>query len=64
VVSKNQLQVYLDEGVFRHNRRKTPTAAFQTFLGLGSARPSTAYEQIRGGKDLNHNPLGFAETTR
>jgi hypothetical protein len=29
-VSKPQLQVYLDEFVFRHNRRKTPTAAFQT----------------------------------
>ena len=32
-VSKPQLQVYLDEFVFRHNRRKTPAAAFQTLLG-------------------------------
>jgi hypothetical protein len=32
--------------------------------GLGTNRQSTAYEQIRGGKDLNHNLLGFAETTR
>ncbi|MFP5209644.1 MAG: IS1595 family transposase [Acidobacteriota bacterium] len=63
-VSKTQLQAYLDEFVFRHNRRKTPAAAFQTLLGLGTARPSTGYEQIRGGKDLNRNILGSAETTR
>ena len=63
-VSKPQLQVYLDEFVFRHNRRKTPAAAFQTLLGLGTGRKSTQYEQIRGAKDLNHNLLGFAESTR
>src|SRR5258707_5143760 len=33
-VSRAQLQVYLDEFVFRHNRRKQPAAAFQTLLGL------------------------------
>ena len=54
-VSKAQLQVYLDEFVFRHNRRKTPAAAFQTLLGLGTARKSTEYEQIRGARDLNPN---------
>jgi transposase-like protein len=54
-VSKPQLQVYLDEFVFRHNRRKTPAAAFQTLLGFGTARKSMAYEQIRGGRDINHN---------
>jgi len=63
-VSKDQLQVYLDEFVFRHNRRKTPAAAFQTLLGLGTARRSTGYEQIRGARDLNHNLLGLAEVTR
>jgi transposase-like protein len=63
-VSKPQLQVYLDEFVFRHNRRKTPAAAFQTLLGLGTGRKSTEYEQIRGAKDLDHNILGFAESTR
>jgi hypothetical protein len=47
-VSKAQLQVYLDEFVFRHNRRKTPATAFQTLLGLGTGRKSTEYEQIRG----------------
>lgn len=51
-VSKRQLQVYLDEFVFRHNRRRNPMAAFQTLLGLGTGRPPTAYKQIRGGQDL------------
>ena len=32
-VSRDQLQVYLDEFVFRHNRRRQPMAAFQTLLG-------------------------------
>jgi transposase-like protein len=62
-VGKPQLQAYLDEFVFRHNRRKTPAPAFQTLLGLGTTRKSTNYEQIRGAKDLNRNILGFAEPT-
>jgi hypothetical protein len=33
-VSRGQLKVYLDEFVFRHNRRQQPMAAFQTLLGL------------------------------
>ena len=51
-VSKDQLQVYLDEFVFRHNRRKQPMAAFQTLLGLGTAKAPTPYLQIRGGADI------------
>jgi transposase-like protein len=51
-VSKAQLQVYLDEFVFRHNRRRQPMAAFQTLLGLGSGRAPTPYRQIRGAKDV------------
>jgi hypothetical protein len=65
-VSPEQLQVYLDEFVFRHNRRKTPMAAFQTLLGLGSGREPTDYEKIRGAADQprsNPNSLGSAETT-
>lgn len=61
-VSREQLQVYLDEFVFRHNRRRLPMAAFQTLLGLGGARRPTAYKQIRGAADL-HKLLGSAETT-
>jgi transposase-like protein len=65
-VSREQLQVYLDEFVFRHNRRRLPMAAFQTLLGLGTGRKPSHYKQIRGAADLpkpNHNPLGSAETT-
>lgn len=51
-VSRSQLQVYLDEFVFRHNRRKQPMAAFQTLLGLGTIRTPTPYRRIRGGRDL------------
>ena len=52
-VSRDQLQVYLDEFVFRHNRRRLPMAAFQTLLGLGTRRKPTAYNQIRGAADLS-----------
>jgi len=45
-VSPKHLQVYLDEFVFRHNRRRTPLAGFQTLLGLGSAHRPTTYRQI------------------
>jgi len=54
-VSRAQLQVYLDEFVFRHNRRKQPATAFQTLLVLGTGRKSTAYQRIRGAKDLADN---------
>jgi hypothetical protein len=45
-VGDPHLQVYLDEYVFRHNRRRTPMAAFQTLLGLGALHPPTTYDQI------------------
>lgn len=35
-VSPKHLQAYLNEFVFRFNRRKTPMAAFQTLLGLST----------------------------
>ena len=69
-VSRDQLQSYLDEFVFRHNRRRQPTAAFQTLFGLGTARKPASYKQIRYATDLSkppdkddHNLLGLAETT-
>jgi transposase-like protein len=60
-VSRDQLQVYLDEFVFRHNRRRQPMAAFQTLLGLGTGHAPTPYNRIRGATDLprslnNANP--------
>ena len=45
-VSDEHLPVYLDEYVFRHNRRVTPMAAFQTLLGLGAISQPTTYQQI------------------
>jgi transposase-like protein len=69
-VSRDQLQVYLDEFVFRHNRRRQPMAAFQTLLGLSTGRKPTTYKQIRGAADLSSHLLkpephllGLAETT-
>src|ERR1700682_2716696 len=60
-VSRDQLQVYLDEFVFRHNRRRLSMAAFQTLLGLGTGRKPAAYQQIRGGTDpsrpFNQDPI-------
>lgn len=45
-VSEDHIQVYLDEFVFRHNRRRVPMAAFQTLLGLGAQHNPTTYHQI------------------
>lgn len=56
-VGRHQLQVYLDEFVFRHNRRKTPMAAFQTLLGLGTGRGPTPRSVIQGGHDLPQFPI-------
>jgi transposase-like protein len=45
-VSRDQLQIYLDEFVFRHNRRGLPMAAFQTCLvwaAAASRPPITRY---------------------
>ena len=46
-VSDHQMQVYLDEFVFRFNRRRTPMAAFQTLLGIGSRLAPTTYEGVK-----------------
>ena len=51
-VSREHLAVYLDEFVFRHNRRLNLAAAFQTLLGLGTTREPTTYDTITGAKDL------------
>jgi hypothetical protein len=44
--SREHLPVYLDEYVFRHNRRNTPMAAFQTLLGLSAIHHPSTYRQI------------------
>jgi transposase-like protein len=45
-VGHAHLQAYLDEYTFRFNRRRTPMAAFQTLLGLGSQHQPTTYKQL------------------
>ena len=45
-VSNEHLPVYLDEFVFRHNRRGNPMAAFQTLLGLSAIHDPTTYGEI------------------
>lgn len=45
-VSPEHLPVYLDEFVFRHNRRGTPMAGFQTLLGLGARHQPITYRDI------------------
>jgi len=44
--SPEHLPAYLDEYVFRHNRRDTPHAAFQTLLGLSARHEPATYRQI------------------
>jgi transposase-like protein len=51
-VSRAQLPVYLDECVFRHNRRRSPMAAFQTLRGLGAGRSPTSARRLWGGQDI------------
>ncbi len=45
-VSPEHLPVYLDEFAFRHNRRGTPMAGFQTLLGLGAQHQPITYRDI------------------
>ena len=45
-VDPKYLAHYLDEYVFRFNRRSTPMAAFQTLLGLTGARPPLGYRKL------------------
>ncbi len=46
-VGHDHLQAYLDEFVFRFNRRRIPMAAFQTLLGLASGvHGPTTYDML------------------
>jgi transposase-like protein len=44
--SPRHLPAYLDEYVFRHNRRGNPHAAFQTLLDLGTRHEPATYRHI------------------
>ena len=43
---KKHLQAYLDEFVFRFNRRRTRHAAFPALLGIGVVIPSATYTML------------------
>jgi transposase-like protein len=45
-VSAKHLPHYVDEFVFRFNRRRTPMAAFQSLLGLSSQHPPTTHKML------------------
>ena len=45
-VSPKHLQPYLAEFAFRFNRRRTPMAAFQTLLGIGSQVATVTYKML------------------
>jgi transposase-like protein len=48
-VSHKHLQAYVNEFVFRFNRRNTPMAAFQTVLGIGTHVPGPTYDDLYSG---------------
>ena len=45
-VGQQHLQHYLNEYMFRFNRRRTPMAAFQSLLGLTSKHGPTTYNML------------------
>ena len=57
------LPVYLDEFVFRWNRRRAPMAGFQTLLGLGTHREPTTYEEILGRPAASNGPRSRGRKT-
>lgn len=46
-VEPKYLQNYLDEFVFRFNRRRTPMAAFQTMLGITSSKSPLSLQEFK-----------------
>lgn len=45
-VDPKYLHTYLDEYVFRFNRRRTPMAAFQTLLGISAKKPPLTLRKL------------------
>jgi transposase-like protein len=56
-VSRPQLQAFLDEFVFRHNRRGNPQAAFQALPGRGTSRAPVPLAVVRGASDMPSYPV-------
>jgi transposase-like protein len=45
-VSKKHIQAYLNEYVFRYNRRRVPFEAFNAILGIGTVREAPTYYEL------------------
>jgi transposase-like protein len=60
-VSPQHLQAYLNEFVFRFNRRFYPMAGFQTILGLSSKVSFPTYKSLYSGKYEHPNPVAYDE---
>ncbi|MGK5082317.1 transposase, partial [Bdellovibrionota bacterium FG-1] len=45
-VDKQHLQTYLNEFMFRFNRRFYRAVSFRTLLGLGTLRPGLTYREV------------------
>lgn len=55
-VSAQHLQAYLNEYVFRFNRRFYPMTSFASVLGIGSVRTGPTYEGLYKGDYVHINP--------
>ena len=55
-VSTQHLQAYLNEFVFRFNRRFEPMSAFNSVLGIGVAVESPTYDELYSGAWVHPNP--------
>ena len=55
-VSKKHLQAYLNEYVFRFNRRHYPMSGFRALLGLSSKVEWPTYDELYSGKWKHPNP--------
>jgi transposase-like protein len=58
-VSEQHLQAYLNEFVFRFNRRFAPMAAFNSVLGIGVRVTAPTYEELYSG-EWEHSDMGQA----
>jgi len=63
-VSQHHLQAYLNEFVFRFNRRFYPMTNFATVLGIGPVTTSPTYLGLYSGEYVHPNPTGSRPVRR
>jgi hypothetical protein len=62
-VGADHLDNYLDEYVFRFNRRFHKMAGFETLLGLSASQAPTAWEDLRGPLPEDESPRRRGKAT-